>query len=84
MSIEDNWRSFVVENKDHERSIFTYLQGLQEFISNFKSRTLTEKRRLTSAKSQLREIRKFARRMQNDIEVLQEKLVIIEEAKGNG
>ena len=63
-----------------EKTIFTYIQGLQEIISNFKPRTMTEKRRFALAKQQLKEVKRLARRMQNEVHVLQEKLNILEES----
>ena len=66
-----------------QKTIFTYIQGLQEIISNLKPRTLTEKRRMQLAKQHLREVKRFARKMQNDIGVLQEKLNILEESTGD-
>tara|TARA_Y100000310_G_C20114219_1_gene548535 strand:- start:128 stop:382 length:255 start_codon:yes stop_codon:yes gene_type:complete len=80
MSLDRDWQNFLNENLS-EKSIFTYIQGLQELISKFKPRTLTEERRLTLAKQHLREVRKFARRMQNEMEILHEKVNILEEAK---
>jgi hypothetical protein len=81
MSLNSDWRNFLTESID-EKNIFTYIQGLQEIISNLKPRTITEKRRLQIAKTHLREVKRFARRMENDMSVLQEKLNIIEESKG--
>jgi hypothetical protein len=80
MSLDRDWQNFLNENLS-EKSIFTYIQGLQELISKFKPRTLTEERRLTLAKQHLREVRKFARRMQNEMEILHEKVNILEESK---
>ena len=80
MSLNTQWRDFLNESLD-EKNIFTYIQGLQEIISNLKPRTITEKRRLQLAKTHLREVKRFARRMENDMSVLQEKLNIIEESK---
>jgi|TARA_B100000242_G_scaffold222654_1_gene163509 hypothetical protein len=82
MSLNSDWRDFLTESLD-EKNIFTYIQGLQEIISNLKPRTMTEKRRLQIAKTHLREVKRFARRMQNDMSVLQEKLNILEESKGD-
>ena len=79
MSIDSQWRDFLNENLD-EKNIFTYIQGLQEIISNLKPRTMTEKRRLQLAKNHLREVKRFARKMNNDMDVLQEKLNILEES----
>jgi|TARA_R110001583_G_C5469000_1_gene392642 hypothetical protein len=80
MSLNSQWSDFLNESLD-EKNIFTYIQGLQEIISNLKPRTITEKRRLQLAKTHLREVKRFARRMENDMSVLQEKLNIIEESK---
>jgi len=82
MSLNSDWQDFLTESLD-EKNIFTYIQGLQEIISNLKPRTMTEKRRLQIAKTHLREVKRFARRMENDMSVLQEKLNIIEESKGD-
>ena len=82
MSLNSDWRDFLTESLD-EKNIFTYIQGLQEIISNLKPRTMTEKRRLQIAKTHLREVKRFARRMENDMIVLQEKLNILEESKGD-
>tara|TARA_Y100000592_G_scaffold65123_1_gene101321 strand:+ start:4328 stop:4579 length:252 start_codon:yes stop_codon:yes gene_type:complete len=82
MSLNSDWQDFLNESLD-EKNIFTYIQGLQEIISNLKPRTMTEKRRLQIAKTHLREVKRFARRMENDMTVLQEKLNILEESKGD-
>ncbi len=82
MSLNSEWRDFLNESLD-EKTIFTYIQGLQEIISNLKPRTITEKRRLQLAKTHLREVKRFARRMENEVGVLQEKLNILEESRGD-
>ena len=82
MSLNSDWRDFLNESLD-EKNIFTYIQGLQEIISNLKPRTMTEKRRLQIAKTHLREVKRFAKRMENEMSVLQEKLNILEESKGD-
>jgi len=82
MSLNSDWKDFLSESLD-EKNIFTYIQGLQEIISNLKPRTMTEKRRLQLAKTHLREVKRFARRMENEVSVLQEKLNILEESKGD-
>ena len=82
MSLNSDWQDFLNESLD-DKNIFTYIQGLQEIISNLKPKTMTEKRRLQLAKNHLREVKRFARRMNNDLSVLQEKLNILEESKGD-
>jgi hypothetical protein len=81
MSLDKQWRDFLNESAD-DKNIFTYIQGLQEIISNLKPKTVAEQRRLQLAKQHLREVKRFARRMENDIGVLQEKLNILEESAG--
>jgi hypothetical protein len=82
MSLNSDWQKFLTESLD-EKNIFTYIQGLQEIISNLKPRSMTEKRRLQIAKTHLREVKRFARRMENDMSVLQEELNILKESKGD-
>jgi len=82
VSLNSDWKSFLNENLD-EKTIFTYIQGLQEIISNLKPRTMTEKRRLSLANQHLREVKRYARRLQNENHVLQEKLNILEESRGD-
>ncbi len=79
MSLTTDWQKFLLNEELDEKTIFTYIQGLQEIISIIKPRTMTEKRRLTLAKGHLREVRRYARRMQNDMSLLEEKLNILEE-----
>jgi len=78
VSLNSEWRDFLNESLD-EKTIFTYIQGLQEIISNLNPRTMTEKRRLSLANQHLREVKRYARRMQNEMNLLQEKLNILEE-----
>ena len=83
MSLNSEWQSFLNEHLD-EKTIFTYIQGLEEIVSKLKPRTMTEKRRMSLAKQHLREVKRYARRMQNEMKVLQEKLNILEESQGDG
>ena len=82
VSLNSDWKDFLNESLD-EKTIFTYIQGLQEIISNLKPRTITEKRRLSLATQHLREVKRYARRMQTEVRVLEEKLNILEESKGD-
>ena len=82
MSLDSEWQKFLNESLD-EKTIFTYIQGLQEIISNLKPKTLTEKRRLTLANSHLREVKRYARRLQNEVNLLQEKVNVLEESSGD-
>jgi hypothetical protein len=81
MSLDSEWRSFLVNESLDEKTIFTYIQGLQEIISNLKPRTVSEKRRIQLARQHLSEVRKYARRMLNENLDLQDKLKLLEESK---
>ena len=80
VSLNSTWKDFLNESLD-DKTIFTYIQGLEEIISNLKPRTMTEKRRMSLAKQHLREVKRVARRMQNEMSVLEERLNILEESK---
>ncbi len=81
MSMNRDWNRFILGENLNERNIFTYLQGLQEIISNIKPKSMTEERRLKLAKEHLREARRSARKMQNELQVLEERLTVLEESQ---
>ena len=83
MSLNRQWQKFILSEEIDEKTIFTYIQGLQEIISNIKPRTMTEKRRVSLAKGHLREVKRYARKMQNNIDLLQERVGILEESAGD-
>ena len=84
MSINFNnlTRRFLLGEERSKSSIFTYIQGLQETLTNFTPKSKTESRRVSIAREQLREIKRYARKLQNEVELLQEKLNILEEQVG--
>tara|TARA_Y100001951_G_scaffold74885_1_gene61848 strand:+ start:151 stop:408 length:258 start_codon:yes stop_codon:yes gene_type:complete len=84
MSLNQDWSRFLLGESLDDRNIFTYLQGLQEIISNIKPKSMTEERRLALAKQHLKEARRSARRMQNELQVLEERLNILEESLNEG
>ena len=79
MSLEREWQRYLL-NESVEKDVFVYIQGLQEIVNQIKPKTMTEKRRLTLATQHIAEMKKHARRMQNRIDLSQEKLNILEEA----
>ena len=79
MSLEQDWQNYLI-NEEIEKDVFVYIQSLQEIITKLKPKSLTEKRRLVLAAQHIREVRKYARRMQNRVDLLEEKLNILEEA----
>ena len=79
MSLNKDWKRFVLGENLDTRNIFTYLQGVQEILSTIKPKSMTEERRLSLANQHLKEARRSARKMQNELQVLEEKLNILEE-----
>ena len=82
MSVNSSWSDFITESVT-EKNIFTYIQGLQEVISNLRPKTVKEQNRLALAKQHLREVKRLARRMINENAALQERLTLLEESKGD-
>ena len=75
-------KEFLVnEGQLPDTNIMTYVQALSETIANMRSRSQAEGRRLAMAKQQLKEIKKFAKRMQEQINVLEERVNVLEEIK---
>ncbi len=75
-------KDFLLHEGDiPEANILTYVQALSEVIANMKPRTQSEGRRLAMAKQQLKEIKKMARRMQEQISVPEERVNVLEEIK---
>ena len=78
-SLEYDWERFLI-NENLEKDVFMYIQSLQEFITHLKPKSLAEQRRAAVATQHIKEARRYARRMQNRIDLLQEKLTILEES----
>ena len=75
-------KEFLVnEGQISDASILTYVQALSETIANMRPRSQAEGRRLAMAKQQLKEIKKFAKRMQEQSSVLEERVNVLEEIK---
>lgn len=81
MSMNIDWQQFIIGEGVEDKNIFTYLQGLQEILNNLRPKTMTEQRRVALAKQHLREIKRASRKMLNEMNVLQEKINILEESR---
>jgi hypothetical protein len=79
MSLERDWRQYLI-NEEIEKDIFMYLQSLQENLARISPKSMADKRRLAMARQNVKEVRKHTRRMQNRVDLLEEKLTILEEA----
>jgi hypothetical protein len=82
-TLNRQWQEFILKESLADKDIFSYIQALEEYIKYSKPKTLTEKRRLSVAKHNLKEVKRFARKMESNIGILQEKLNILEESVGD-
>ena len=74
-------RFIVTEGEMPATTIFTNNQAQSEAVSNMKPRTQTEARRIAMARLQLKEIKKHARKLSERVDILEEKLHVLEEQK---
>ncbi len=72
---------FVLDEGKEAPSLASYIQSLKEIVYSLSPRTKTEGRRIEIAKSHLREINLYAKRLEEENRHLQEKLSLLEENK---
>ena len=86
MSVDLNkiTRRFLMGEEKSPEDVFTFIQGLGDVLENFTPRTMAEKRRINVARKQLKEIKRHARKMNNKISILEEKLHVLEESLQEG
>ena len=63
-------------------SLGSYLQAISEVLQTITPRSRTDQRRVEMATSSLREVRRYTRRLQERVNVLEEQVKILEESKG--
>jgi regulator of replication initiation timing len=78
--VNRDWQKFILNEDLDAKDIFTFIQGLHENLTKIKPKTMTQGRRLGMMIHQIKEIKKYARKLQNENQVLQEKLNILEES----
>ena len=72
---------FVLDEGKEAPSLASYIQSLKEIVYSLSPRSKTEGRRIEIAKSHLREINLYAKRLEEENRHLQEKLSLLEENK---
>tara|TARA_Y100000593_G_scaffold66126_1_gene121770 strand:+ start:793 stop:1050 length:258 start_codon:yes stop_codon:yes gene_type:complete len=63
-------------------SLQSYLQALSETLSKLSPKTKSDHRRVEIAKSQLKEIKRHTRKLEESVALLEERLRVLEESKG--
>jgi hypothetical protein len=81
MDYDKMTRKFLLGEVNDSPSIGSYLQSLKEALANLRPTTQTDKRRLEIANNQLREVRRRVRKLQENHDMLEERLKILEESK---
>jgi len=72
---------FVLDEGKEAPSLASYIQSLKEIVYSLSPRSKTESRRIEIAKSHMREIRLYAKRLEEENKNLQEQLNILEEKR---
>ena len=68
-------RRFLIGEAYESPTIGSYIQSLEEIISNIKT-NVSGRKRLEIAKSHLREVRRNFRKMKNEVKILKEQVYI--------
>jgi len=76
-------RKFII-NEGVTPRISSWIQALSENINAIKPRSLSEERRVEVMKHNLTELRRSARRMQEQVKKLEEQVNILQEEKRDG
>ena len=62
-------------------SMASYIQSISEVLESVTPRSRTDERRIAMAKSNLVEVRRHARRLQERVTILEEQVQVLEESK---
>ena len=62
-------------------SLASYIQSISEVLESVTPRSRTDERRIAMAKSNLVEVRRHTRRLQERVTILEEQVQVLEESK---
>jgi len=63
-------------------SLASYIQSVSEVLTSITPRTRTDERRIEVARANLKEVRRYTRRLQERVNLLEEQVKVLEESKG--
>ena len=72
-------RAFLV-NEGSQPGVPSYIQSIEETLSNLSPKTKSDARRIEVAKKHLREVRRQTRRLEESVVNLEDKLKLLEES----
>tara|TARA_Y100000310_G_scaffold200876_1_gene200936 strand:+ start:1355 stop:1606 length:252 start_codon:yes stop_codon:yes gene_type:complete len=82
VNLDNITRRFIL-NEGEGPSLQSYIQSLGEALENIRPGTRRDNRRLEVAKSQLKEVKRHSRRLQERVSTLEEQVKVLEEQKGD-
>jgi len=74
-------REFLL-GESRQPSIASYIQSVSEVLECLTPRSRTDERRIEMAKQSLREVRRYSKRLQERVNILEEQVQVLEENKG--
>lgn len=80
MDFRRKTREFLL-NEITSPSVASYLQSIAEVLATVTPRSRTDERRIEMAKSNLKEVRRHTRRLQERLSTLEEQIRVLEESK---
>jgi len=74
-------RGFLLGESHNKPNVMSYIESVREALENIKPMTKADSSRIDIAKSQMREVRRNFRRMNQRIDRLEEQVKVLEEQK---
>jgi hypothetical protein len=74
MNLRDITRNFIINEGHNPPSLASYIQSLQEILTNLSPSSQTEMRRLDIARNHIREIKRHVKKLEEQVKVLEEQL----------
>jgi hypothetical protein len=85
VSFEKSFRNFsLIEEGQTRPNIISYIQALSEQLEYFAPRNIRDSRRLEIARENLLQIKRLARKLQEDLSLLEEEVHTLKETKDKG
>lgn len=72
-------RRFILSEGHAPPDMNAYIQSVEEILNAFTPRTATDSRRLSIARENLRNLRRYGRRLQQENSEMRERLSVLEE-----
>ncbi len=74
-------QDFILQEGISDPDIYTYIQSISEVLESINSKSQADIRRLSIAKENLKKIKSYSRRLQQENDHLKEQIQVLEEKK---